>query len=57
MKVKLLKDLEMYGVRHLAGEEVEVPEEVYNYLMQSIIADRIIEITTLQKEEKKVRVK
>lgn len=49
MKVTLLKDLELYGVRHLAGSEVDVEPEVYNIIMQHVVADRIAERAKLEK--------
>lgn len=51
----LPKDLELNGVRHLAGSEVDISPEVYNFIMQSVVADRIIERTQLEEkaEQKK----
>ena len=40
MKVTLPKDLELYGVRHLAGTEVDIEPEVYEKVMQSVVAGR-----------------
>lgn len=40
MKVTLPKDLELYGVRYLAGTEVDIEPEVYEKVMQSVVAGR-----------------
>lgn len=56
MKVTLPKDLELYGVRHLAGTEVDIEPEVYEKVMQSVVAERIIERAQLEEQaEKKVK--
>lgn len=56
MKVTLPKDLELYGVRYLAGTEVDIEPEVYEKVMQSVVAERIIERAQLEEQaEKKVK--
>ena len=56
MKTVLPKDLELYGVRYLAGTEVDIEPEVYEKVMQSVVADRIIERAQLEEQaEKKVK--
>ena len=54
MKIILVKDLELYGVRHLAGSEVDVEPEVYNKIMQHVVADRIAERTKLEEAVKEL---
>ena len=40
MKTVLPKDLELYGVRYLAGTEVDIEPEIYEKVMQSVVAGR-----------------
>lgn len=43
MKITLLKELEMDGVRYPAGKEIEVSKEIYDWLTESYIAERRME--------------
>ena len=51
----LPKDLELNGVRYVAGTEVDISEEVYQHVMQSVVADRIIERAQLEEVVEKKR--
>lgn len=51
----LPKDLELNGVRYVAGTEVDISEEVYQLVMQSVVADRIIERAQLEEVVEKKR--
>lgn len=43
MKITLLKNLEMGGKEYSAGQEVEVEEDIYKWLMNSYVKDRELE--------------
>lgn len=43
MKITLLKNLEMGGKEYSAGQEVEVEEDIYRWLMNSYVKDRELE--------------
>ena len=49
----LPKDLEIKGVRYLAGQEVDIDKSTYDYLMKSVVAERIIERSKLNEVEKR----
>jgi hypothetical protein len=53
MIIKLLKEMEISGVRYKIGDEVDVTQEVAEYHNQSILADRKIlteQITAIKKK-------
>lgn len=49
MKITLIKDLELYGVRYLSGTEVDVEPDVYEIINKHIIAERILERAQFEK--------
>lgn len=57
MKIKLLKPLEMNGVTHPEGTEVDVDKSTYDWLMQQYIAERQAIRAQVEEFEKKIGVK
>lgn len=49
MKLKLLKDHEHYGIKYKEGDEIEVTQQEYEFLINAYIADRK-EVVTQAKE-------
>lgn len=42
MKITLLKNLEMGGKEYAEGQEIDVDEDIYKWLMKSYVNDREI---------------
>ena len=55
MKITLLKNLSMDGVDYFAGAEVDVPKDIYDWLVNSYVADRQTERKQLQIAEEKIK--
>lgn len=57
MKFTLQKPLEFNGVMHQTGEEVDVPKEIYDWLMLQCIEERKETNAKVQEFEKKIKVR
>ena len=55
MKLILKKNHEQNGKLYLEGEEIEVTEEEYQYIMASYIAERQAIIAEAEQKEKEVQ--
>ena len=53
MKATLLKNLSYGGKDYVAGDEVELPEDIYKWLMNSYVKDRQLEREQLAYEQEK----
>lgn len=51
MKITLLKNLDYAGVEYQAGEEVDLPSEVYQWLVASYVRDRQLEREEMARRE------
>jgi hypothetical protein len=53
MKATLLKNLSYGGKDYVAGDEVDLPEDIYKWLMNSYVKDRQLEREQLAFEQQK----
>jgi len=51
MKITLLKNLDYAGVEYKSGEEVDLPSEVYQWLVSSYVRDRQLEREAIARQE------
>ncbi len=52
--VTLQKNLEMNGVLYETGTTLDVPDDVYDYLITSLVADRVAMIEENKKFEEEI---
>lgn len=54
-KITLLKDLETQDGYFKAGEEVEVSDEHYDWLMGIYMAERAVQVQQMKEGEKRIK--